>query len=80
MGLEPAGYTPRHKEILWIEPVEYQGELEEAVEIFTTRGMNVSIYNSQPCLLRRSLWKFARSHGCRSVNWPVLAEMMNLAS
>lgn len=60
MGLEPTGYTPRNKEILWIDPAEYQDELEEAVEILATRGMNVSIYNSQLCLLRPSLWKFAR--------------------
>ncbi len=60
MGLEPTGYTPRNKEILWIDPVEYQDELEEAVEVLATRGMNVSIYNSQLCLLRPSLWKFAR--------------------
>jgi hypothetical protein len=60
MGLEPTGYTPRNKEILWIDPVEYQEELEEAVEFLATRGMNVSIYNTQLCLLRPSLWKFAR--------------------
>lgn len=60
MGLEPTGYTPRNKEILWIDPVEYQDKLEDAVEILATRGMNVSIYNSQLCLLRPSLWKFAR--------------------
>jgi His-Xaa-Ser system radical SAM maturase HxsC len=60
MGLEPTGYTPRNKDMLWIDPVEYQDELEEAVEILATRGMNVSIYNTQLCLLRPSLWKFAR--------------------
>ena len=60
MGLEPTGYTPRNKELLWIDPVEYQDKLEEAVEILATRGMNVSIYNTQLCLLRPSLWKFAR--------------------
>ena len=60
MGLEPTGYTPRNKELLWIDPVEYQDKLEEAVEVLATRGMNVSIYNSQLCLLRPSLWKFAR--------------------
>lgn len=60
MGLEPTGYTPRNKNVLWIDPVDYQDKLEEAVEILATRGMNVSIYNSQLCLLRPSLWKFAR--------------------
>jgi His-Xaa-Ser system radical SAM maturase HxsC len=60
MGLEPTGYTPRNREKLWIDPVEYQTELEEAVEILSVRGMNVSLYNLQLCLLRPSLWKFAR--------------------
>jgi His-Xaa-Ser system radical SAM maturase HxsC len=60
MGLEPTGYTPRNKEQLWIDPVDYQDQLEAAVEILATRGMNVSIYNTQLCLLRPSLWKFAR--------------------
>lgn len=60
MGLEPTGYTPRNKEQLWIDPVDYQDQLERAVEILATRGMNVSIYNTQLCLLRPSLWKYAR--------------------
>jgi His-Xaa-Ser system radical SAM maturase HxsC len=60
MALEPTGYTPRNKEELWIDPVHYQDKLEAAVELLTTRGMRVSIYNSQLCLLRPSLWKFAR--------------------
>jgi His-Xaa-Ser system radical SAM maturase HxsC len=60
MGLEPTGYTPRNREKLWIDPVDYQDQLEAAVEILATRGMNVSIYNTQLCLLRPSLWKFAR--------------------
>ena len=60
MGLEPTGYTPRNKEKLWIDPTDYQDELEQAVEILSLHGMNVSIYNSQLCLLQPSLWKFAR--------------------
>jgi His-Xaa-Ser system radical SAM maturase HxsC len=60
MGLEPTGYTPRNKDKLWIDPVEYQDVLEQAVEFLSTRGMNVSIYNLQLCVMRPSLWKFAR--------------------
>jgi His-Xaa-Ser system radical SAM maturase HxsC len=60
MGLEPTGYTPRNKEKLWIDPTEYQQELEQAVETLSVRGMNVSLYNLPLCLLRPSLWKFAR--------------------
>ena len=32
MGLEYTGYTPRNIEELWIDPYDYQNELEEAVE------------------------------------------------
>jgi His-Xaa-Ser system radical SAM maturase HxsC len=60
MGLENIGYAPRSMDKLWIDPADYQDQLELAVEILSTRGMHVSIYNHQLCVLRRSLWKFAR--------------------
>ena len=60
MGLEPTGYTPYHREKLWIDPYDYQTVLEEAVEFLSIRGMHVSVYNLPRCLLPRSLWKFAR--------------------
>ena len=59
MGLENIGYAPRNMDKLWIDPHDYQDQLESAVEILSTR-MNVSIYNHQLCVLRRPLWKFAR--------------------
>jgi His-Xaa-Ser system radical SAM maturase HxsC len=60
MGLENIGYAPRNMDVLWVDPYDYQDELESAIEILSTRGMNVSVYNHQLCVLRRSLWKFAR--------------------
>lgn len=60
MGLENIGYAPRNMQQLWVDPYDYQDQLELAVEILATRGMNVSIYNHQLCVLRGSLWKFAR--------------------
>jgi His-Xaa-Ser system radical SAM maturase HxsC len=60
MGLENIGYAPRNMDKLWIDPHDYQDLLESAVEFLATRGMNVSIYNHQLCVLRKSLWKFAR--------------------
>jgi hypothetical protein len=45
---------------LWIDPYDYQNQLEAAVEFLAIRGMNVSIYNHQLCVLPKSLWKFAR--------------------
>jgi His-Xaa-Ser system radical SAM maturase HxsC len=60
MGLEFTGYTPRNIEELWIDPYDYQDELEEAVEYLAVRNMNVSIYNHQLCVLKPSLWSYAR--------------------
>jgi His-Xaa-Ser system radical SAM maturase HxsC len=60
MGLEYTGYTPRNIEELWIDPYDYQNELEAAVELLAMRGMTVSIYNHQLCVLKRSLWPYAR--------------------
>jgi His-Xaa-Ser system radical SAM maturase HxsC len=60
MGLEYVGYTPRNIEELWIDPFDYQDELDRAVSFLSVRGMAVSIYNHQLCVLRPSLWPFAQ--------------------
>jgi His-Xaa-Ser system radical SAM maturase HxsC len=60
MGLEITGFTRPNLNKLWIDPYEYQSELQRAVEYLAIRGMNVSIYNHPLCLLPRDLWKFAR--------------------
>ena len=61
MGLEYTGYTPKNSELLWMEPSEYSEQLEEATFYLDEMGMNVSIYNLQLCLLKPTLWKFARN-------------------
>jgi His-Xaa-Ser system radical SAM maturase HxsC len=60
MGLENIGYAPRNMSSLWIDPYDYQDELEKTVEFLSARGLDVSIYNHQLCVLRKSLWKYAR--------------------
>lgn len=60
MGLEYVGYTPRNIDELWIDPFDYQKELEEAVSYLAMRDMAVSIYNHQLCVLSRSLWPYAQ--------------------
>jgi His-Xaa-Ser system radical SAM maturase HxsC len=60
MGLEYVGYTPRNISELWIDPFDYQDELENAVRYLSMRDMTVSIYNHQLCVLRRSLWPYAQ--------------------
>jgi|SRR5690606_5439757 len=60
MGLEHTGYAIKNNDILWIDPKEYADELEESIMFLDTMGLTVSIYNLQLCLLKPSLWKFAR--------------------
>jgi His-Xaa-Ser system radical SAM maturase HxsC len=60
MGLEIMGYVKMNMDALWIDPVDYQPQLVEAVEALTERRLNVSIYNHQLCVLPRSLWPYAR--------------------
>lgn len=60
MGLEHIGYTPFNMNRLWIDPFDYQNELEEAVEYLSTKGLRVSIYNIPLCVLPQTVWKNAR--------------------
>ena len=60
MGLEYTGYTPFNHDLLWIDPVEYQTELEKSVRFLRQNLMNVSIYNLQLCLLPETLWQHSR--------------------
>jgi MoaA/NifB/PqqE/SkfB family radical SAM enzyme len=59
MGLEIMGFTRANLELLWIDPVEYQRELKQAVKTLSSYGRKVSIYNHQLCLLDRELWPYA---------------------
>lgn len=60
MGLEYVGYTPRNIAELWIDPLDYQPELERAVRYLSMRNMAVSLYNHQLCVLAPSLWPYAK--------------------
>ncbi|MCA9806284.1 MAG: His-Xaa-Ser system radical SAM maturase HxsC [Cyanobacteria bacterium HKST-UBA02] len=59
MGLEMMGFTPINLEDLWIDPIQYQPQLLEAVSTLSRYRMRVSIYNHQLCLLDRRLWEFS---------------------
>ena len=60
MGLEITGYTRSNLEALWIDPVDYQAELGEAVETLAAAKQRVMVYNHPLCLLPHVLWPFAR--------------------
>lgn len=59
MGLEMTGFTKANLDDLWIDPVSYRSELSKAVGILDRAKIRTSIYNSQLCLLDRSIWQFA---------------------
>jgi His-Xaa-Ser system radical SAM maturase HxsC len=59
MGLEITGFTRANLDELWIDPLDYQDQLTEAVHILTRAGIRTSIYNLQLCLLPKSLWEFS---------------------
>lgn len=60
MGLEITGFTRPNLADLWIDPFDYQNELESAVYQLAMYRMNVSIYNHQLCVLDSRLWPYAK--------------------
>jgi hypothetical protein len=43
---------------LWIDPFDYRSELAEATHFLAARGMNVSVFNHQLCVVLPELWPF----------------------
>jgi His-Xaa-Ser system radical SAM maturase HxsC len=59
MGLENTGFAIANNALLWIDPIDYQATLADAVEQLNAAGINVSVYNLPRCVLDRSVWSFA---------------------
>lgn len=55
MGLEMTGFTKANLDELWIDPIEYQLQLVEAVQTLARFKMRVSVYNHQLCILDKRL-------------------------
>jgi His-Xaa-Ser system radical SAM maturase HxsC len=60
MGMEMMGFAISNLDALWIDPFDYQDQLERATLLLAERGMNVSIYNHQLCTVPESIWRFCR--------------------
>lgn len=60
MGLEITGFTKANMKDLWIDPVDYQPQLFEAVQALEGSRIGVGVYNHQLCVTDRRLWKYAR--------------------
>ncbi|KAA6332461.1 hypothetical protein EZS27_019040 [termite gut metagenome] len=60
MQMETVGLASQNIDELWIDPYDYNAELEEAVLNLARRNMKVSIYNSQLCILPESIRNYAK--------------------
>jgi len=59
MGLENTGFMLANEQLLWIDPVDYAGDLARSVQALKAAGVPVSIYNLPLCVLDRSVWDVA---------------------
>ena len=59
IGMEAIGLAITNKERIWIDPTEYQKELEEAVLLLDRWGVFTRISNVPLCLLPQSLHPFS---------------------
>ena len=64
MGLELMGFAKSNLDGLWVDPYDYQKELQYAVETLASAGMRVSIYNTPLCLIPESI----RCYSVRSIS------------
>ncbi len=60
MGLEITGFTKANLNDLWVDPLDYQPQLVEAVRHVAANRIHVSVYNHQLCITDRALWPYAR--------------------
>lgn len=60
MGMEKTGFADSKSEKIWIEPIEYQAELDDAVHFLADWYHEVAIYNIPLCLLPKGLYNFAK--------------------
>ncbi len=60
MGLEMTGFTKANLNDLWIDPIDYQSQLVEAVQHLSASRIKTSVYNHQLCITDRRLWSYAK--------------------
>ena len=60
MGMEQTGYAVKNAKKVWIEPINYQKELLDAVKCLADWNYRVSIFNIPLCLLLTYLHDYAR--------------------
>lgn len=76
MGLETCGSAAQNINKIWIDPYDYRTELLSACKFLGLRGIPVSVYNHQLCVLPKELWPVARKSisGWKNMYLPVCHE------
>ena len=59
LQMETTGLAAENLEDLWIDPYEYNKELQDAIMLLNSRGIPAYIYNAQLCVLPKSLRNYA---------------------
>jgi His-Xaa-Ser system radical SAM maturase HxsC len=59
MGMENTGFAIANDDKLWIDPLDYQGQLKDGVDVLSAAGVKTSIYNLPLCVLEPSIRSFA---------------------
>lgn len=60
MGMEITGLAVNNYENIWVSPLDFNEELDQAVLSLHRGGLNPSIYNIPLCLLKKNSWYFSR--------------------
>ncbi|MBO4689559.1 MAG: His-Xaa-Ser system radical SAM maturase HxsC [Paludibacteraceae bacterium] len=60
MAMEDIGYTIKNRDLVWIEPLDYMPELQQAVIYLSQLEFDVSLFNLPLCLLPEVLRPFAK--------------------
>lgn len=60
MALEPIGFAARNVDELWIDPSEYGAQLSAATRYLSVRGIRVSVYNHQLCVVPSEVHPYCR--------------------
>ena len=60
MAMEDIGYTIKNRDLVWIEPLDYITELQQAVIYLSQLEFDVSLFNLPLCLLPEVLRPFAK--------------------
>ena len=60
MAMEDIGYTIKNRNLIWIEPLDYMPQLQQAVQYLAQLEFDVSLFNLPLCLLPESLRPFAK--------------------